>query len=90
MRESRVEILAGAMWMTALSFMVFGTLDSARVHHNSEYLAWGLFLGMVALVPSMMVVAKWAMNRSEDTSVEHIVEVVDTLHQGHANVSRLR
>ena len=90
MRQSRGEILAGALWVAALSFMVFGTLDSARVGHNSEYLAWGLFLAVVAVVPSVVVVAKWAASRSDGESLERIVEVVDALHDGRKDVSRLR
>lgn len=90
MRQSRGEIAACTLWAAALSFMTFGTFDSSRVHHNSPLLAWGIFLGMAALIPSAVVVAKWALNHDDGVTLERIVEVVDALHGDKRGVSRLR
>lgn len=89
MNQPRVEITACAFWVAALSLMGFGTIDSMRDNHTSPFLAWGLFCAIVACVPT-----GWAIlcrvHEGEDTSVEHIIEVVDALHQGKGELTRLR
>jgi hypothetical protein len=81
--------LACALWVAALSLMVFGSLDTERLGRCSAFLAWGVFVAVVACVPTGLCIL--AREREKDeTSVERIVEVVDALHEGRREVSRLR
>lgn len=83
------ELIACSLWIAALFFLCFGTIDSARDGHNSPCLAWGVFLSVLALVPTVWLVIEHLCADREDTSLEHIIEVVDALHSGHG-VTRMR
>lgn len=83
------EIIACALWVSGLALLVFGTLDSVRDGFASPFLAWGLGLWIVALWPTGSCVLK-REREGDAVSVERIVEVVDTLHQGRSDISRLR
>jgi hypothetical protein len=77
------ELVACGLWVLALSFMVDGSLND-----GIAAFAWGLFLAFAA-----SAVTNWILSDRRDRlralSVEHIAEVVDALHQGKRDVSRL-
>lgn len=85
------ELTACALWVASLACMAFGSIDSGRVGHPSPVLAWGIFLAVVACVPTGWCILQRERGRAtvEDPTVEHIIEVVDALHQGRTTVSRL-
>lgn len=70
--------------------MAFGTVESVREGHNSIALGWGIFLGLVAVVPTGWAFVDRADRAAEDTSVEHIIELVDALQQEKRELTRLR
>jgi hypothetical protein len=82
------EFAACVLWTAAMVCMAFGTVESVREGHNSIALGWGIFLGLVAVVPT-----GWAIldrsHRREDVTVERIIEVVDALHKGRRELTRL-
>jgi hypothetical protein len=81
--EKTRELVACGLWVLALSFMVDGSLNNGL-----PAFAWGLFLvNAASIVTGWMIVDRCDRNRS--TSVEHIAEVVDALHQGKSDISRL-
>lgn len=84
----RRELAACALWVAALTFMIFGTIETLQEGRPSPALAWALFLAIGALVPT-----GWCLLRREcgvrDTEVERIVEIVDTLHEARSSVSKL-
>lgn len=83
------EIIACALWVAAALLMCFGTLDSIQESRNMPLLAWGIFLSVVACVPTGWCIVRRETEQHDGASVEHIVEVVDALHEGRREVSRL-
>lgn len=83
------DITACALWVAALACMSFGSIDTAREGHNSVYLAWGLFIALAACVPTGACIVRKEFDKREEASVDHIVEVVDALHQGRRDLHRL-
>jgi hypothetical protein len=81
--EKTRELVACGLWVLALSFMVDGSLNNGL-----PAFAWGLFLSFAA-----SAVTNWMLSDRRDRlralSVEHIAEVVDALHRGKSDVSRL-
>jgi hypothetical protein len=73
------EITAATLWVAAFALMFFGSLDTERIGHNSAFLAWGIFLGVIALVPTMLCILQWERGERE-IDVDRIAEVVDALH----------
>lgn len=63
--------------------MCFGSLDTERAGHNSPLLAWGLFLAIVACVPTgWCIVDRLDKKRSEvDPTISRIIDVVDALEE---------
>lgn len=86
---SRVLLLAVAMWALALCTLAFGIADSIRDRHNAVALGIAIFLAVAACVPTGTAVAEYYSRGREDASVEHIIEVVDALHEGRRDVTRL-
>lgn len=73
------DLTACALWVAAIVTFAFGAVDSAREHHNSIILAAGVFLAIVALVPTGWCIAERVANKHH-TEVEDIVTIVDGLH----------
>lgn len=84
------EVTACALWVAASALMMFGSLDTERAGHNSPFLAWGVFCAIIAVVPTVMSLLDRTRSRHEEETVEHIIEVVDALHAGRSEVTRLR
>ena len=82
------ELTACTLWVAGLALLVFGTLDSARDGFASPFLAWGLGAWIAALWPTGSCILHRERER-DAVDVEHIVEVVDALHEGSKDVSRL-
>ena len=87
MKQSR-ENLAYCLWVAAFAAMTFGTFDSIREHHNAPALAWGIFLGLVAIVPSVWCVGE-RVAREREPSVLEMVELVEALHEERDRVTPL-
>lgn len=83
------EFTACALWVAAALLMCFGTVDSIQESRNMPLLAWGIFLAVVACVPTGWCIVKRETENHDEVNVEQIVEVVDALHQGRKDVSRL-
>lgn len=85
------ELIACALWVASAACMTFGSFDTERLGHNSAVLMWAIYLAILACVPTGWCIIHREHSRStvEDPTVEHIIEVVDALHDGRAGVSRL-
>ena len=81
-------ITASALWAAAIICMVIGTFDSLATGQNTPALAWGIFFAIAACVPTGCAIVE-RLGRSQEETVEQIVEVVDALHQGRRDLSRL-
>lgn len=88
MKQKR-ELFACGLWVAAVALLVFGTIDSIQRHRNEPLLAWGLFVALVALVPTGWCLLERICQRDDDTTITRVIEVVDALHDGRENVSRL-
>lgn len=88
MKKTR-DLFACGLWVVAVTLMTFGTFAYSRSDHTTPLLAWGLFSGVMACVPTGWSIIEKLCDRQEQTSVEHIVEIVDALHQARRDVARL-
>jgi uncharacterized membrane protein len=89
MKQMPREFLACAFWTAALVAMIFGTVDAVREGHNSLGVAWGIFLAVVAHMFTCWSIIR-RHHADQEVSVKRIVEIVDALHVGRRDVSRLR
>lgn len=89
MKQKR-DLFACGLWVAAVACMTFGTIDSVRNHHNSPVLAWGVFFAVLACVPTGWGIVEQICAHNDDVDLDHIIEVVDALHEGRRDVSRLR
>lgn len=90
MRNQSRELFACGLWVAALALMAFGSLDTERAGRNSPFLAWGVFVSVLACVPTGWCIVKREAAKREDETVDHIIEVVDALHEGRRELTRLR
>jgi hypothetical protein len=81
--EKARELIAVGLWVIAVSLMIDGTIDGTTIS-----LAWGLFTGFGALASTTWILSERRDNLRE-RSVGYIAEVVDALHKGKQDVSRL-
>jgi hypothetical protein len=79
------EITAAVLWVAALALMGFGTLDTERLGHNSAFLAWGVFLAVVALVPTGWCILA-SVQEDHAVDVEQIIGIVDALHEAKRDI----
>lgn len=84
------DLFACGLWVAAVAFMTFGTIDAVRDNRTTPVLAWGIFLAVAACVPTGWCIVDRLCTRQDDVTVDHIIEVVDALHDSRASVSRLR
>jgi len=82
------EFAACALWASSFCTVIFGIIDSVREGHNSLSMPVGIYLGIVALAPTVWCIIDWAELRRSD-SIEQIVEVVDAFQNGRRDVSKL-
>lgn len=88
MKQKR-ELFACGLWVAAVAFMTFGTMDAARDGHTTSVLAWGIFLGLAALVPTFWCIVERLCLVEDDVTVEQIASVVDALHDAKKDVAHL-
>lgn len=86
MRHSR-EFIACILWTSAFALMVAATAANTMDGSHPSLFFWALFV-----CASAHQFTGWALlrrNESPEVSVEQIIEVVDALHEGRHQVSRL-
>jgi uncharacterized membrane protein len=82
------ELAACSLWIAALSLLAFGTMTTERIGTPSPFLAWGLFVALIAVVPTGWVLVEREIEEHE-VDIEAMAKVMDALGDARESVRHL-